>query len=112
VECLSGIPGTVGGTPVQNVGAYGQEVSQTITSVRLVEISSGKVRDWSNSDCGFAYRTSILNTTQRDRYIVLKVTFQLTNNARPTVEYADLRKFFAAPPPDHVPTIPPIPDPV
>jgi UDP-N-acetylmuramate dehydrogenase len=105
VECLSGIPGTVGGTPVQNVGAYGQEVSQTITSVRLVEISSGKVRDWSNSDCGFAYRTSILNTTQRDRHIVLKVTFQLTKNGRPNIEYADLRKFFAARTPDSVPTL-------
>ena len=105
LECLSGIPGTVGGTPVQNVGAYGQEVSQTITAVRLVEISSGKVRDWSNSDCGFAYRTSILNTTQRDRYIVLKVTFRLVQNGRPTIEYADLRKFFAARPPDTVPTL-------
>jgi UDP-N-acetylmuramate dehydrogenase len=105
LECLSGIPGTVGGTPVQNVGAYGQEVSQTITSVRVLEISSGKVRDWSSSDCGFAYRTSILNTTQRDRYIVLKVTFRLVQNGRPNIEYADLRKFFAARLPDTVPTL-------
>ena len=105
LECLSGIPGTVGGTPVQNVGAYGQEVSQTITSVRLLEISTGKVRNWSNSDCGFAYRTSILNTTQRDRYIVLKVTFRLAQNGRPNIEYADLRKFFAALPRGTTPTL-------
>jgi UDP-N-acetylmuramate dehydrogenase len=90
---------------VQNVGAYGQEVSRTITSVRVLEISTGKVGDWSNSDCGFAYRTSILNTTHRDRYIVLKVTFRLTQNGRPTIEYADLRKFFADRPPDTVPTL-------
>jgi UDP-N-acetylmuramate dehydrogenase len=105
LECLSGIPGTVGGTPVQNVGAYGQEVSQTITSVRLLEIATGKVRDWSNSDCGFAYRTSILNTTQRDHYIVLKVTFRLVENGRPTIAYADLRKFFAALPLGAAPTL-------
>ena len=105
LECLSGIPGTVGGTPVQNVGAYGQEVSQTITSVRVLEISTCKVRDWNNSDCGFAYRTSSLNTTQRDRYIVLKVTFRLKQNGRPSIEYADLRKFFAARTPDTVPTL-------
>ena len=95
LECLSGIPGTVGGTPVQNVGAYGQEVSQTITSVRVLEISSGKITEWKNRDCGFGYRTSVLNTTARGRYIVLQVTFRLAQSGSPTIEYADLKKFFA-----------------
>jgi len=96
LECLSGIPGTAGGTPVQNVGAYGQEVSQTITGVRLLEIASGKALEWSNADCGFAYRTSVLNTTQRGRYIVLEVRFRLTEHGQPTIGYGDVKKFFAA----------------
>lgn len=95
IECLSGIPGTVGGTPIQNVGAYGQEVSQTISRVRALEISSGKTVELSNADCGFAYRTSKLNTSLRERYIVLEVDYLLHRNGAPTLEYADLKKFFA-----------------
>ncbi len=95
VECLSGIPGTVGGTPVQNVGAYGQEVAETITSVRVVEIATGKVMDLSPADCGFSYRTSIFNSTQMGRYIVLQVTYQLNRRA-PKIEYADLKKYFGS----------------
>ena len=95
IECLSGIPGTVGGTPVQNVGAYGQEVSQTITRVRALEISSGNFVELSNADCGFAYRTSRFNTAFRDRYIVLEVSYLLHRNGAPKVEYADLKRFFA-----------------
>src|SRR5207249_655150 len=60
VECLSGIPGTVGGTPVQNVGAYGQEVSETIVGVRCYDRETGKILDLSNEKCGFRYRVSIL----------------------------------------------------
>jgi UDP-N-acetylmuramate dehydrogenase len=96
VECLSGIPGTVGGTPVQNVGAYGQEVSETITRVRALEIATGKVVDLSNSDCGFSYRSSIFNTTRRDQYIVLQVSYRLPRNEGPRIEYADVKNFFAA----------------
>lgn len=95
IECLSGIPGTVGGTPVQNVGAYGQEVSQTITGVRLLDIVTDKVLEWDNAACGFAYRTSVFNTSQRGRYIVLRVLYRLRNGGEPTVEYADLKRFFA-----------------
>ena len=95
VECLSGIPGTVGGTPVQNVGAYGQEVSQTIFRLRALEIASGKVRELDNSACGFSYRASIFNTTQRESYIVLKVAYRLKQHGPPTVTYADVKKFFA-----------------
>ena len=95
VECLSGVPGTVGGTPVQNVGAYGQEVSDTISYVRVLEIASGHIIELSNSECNFRYRSSIFNTTQRNRYIVLQVMFQLHADSQPTIEYADLKKHFA-----------------
>lgn len=95
IECLSGIPGSVGGTPVQNVGAYGQEVSQTITAVRVMEIGTGRVNELKNRHCGFAYRSSIFNTSERGRYIVLDVGYRLKQDGEPTIQYADLQKFFA-----------------
>ena len=94
LECLSGVPGTVGGTPVQNVGAYGQEVSETIREVRVLDLRSMETRTLSNAECGFAYRSSIFNTTERDRYIILEVSFEL-RGAKPNIHYADLRKFLA-----------------
>jgi UDP-N-acetylmuramate dehydrogenase len=95
IECLSGIPGTVGGTPIQNVGAYGQEVAETITSVHVLEIANGQTHELNNSHCGFAYRSSIFNTTQLGRYIVLRVTYRLARNSAAKVEYADLKKYFS-----------------
>lgn len=95
IECLSGIPGTVGGTPVQNVGAYGQEVSQTIFKVRVLEIATGKIRELGNAECRFAYRTSVFNTTEHSRYIVLEAGYRLKQSGQPMLEYADLKKFFA-----------------
>jgi UDP-N-acetylmuramate dehydrogenase len=95
IECLSGIPGTVGGTPIQNVGAYGQEVSQTVVRVRALEIASGNVLELTNADCGFSYRSSKLNTSLRDKYIVLEVDYLLERNGAPTLEYADVKRFFA-----------------
>jgi UDP-N-acetylmuramate dehydrogenase len=96
IECLSGIPGTVGGTPVQNVGAYGQEVSETITHVRALEIATGNVLDLSNNDSGFSYRSSIFNSTRRGEFIVLEVSYRLSRNGEPKIEYADVKNFFAA----------------
>ena len=96
IECMSGIPGTVGGTPVQNVGAYGQEVAETITGVRAIDTTSGDVREMSNSDCGFSYRTSIFNTSQKGRYIVTRVSYALSPNRPPHVEYADLKRYFSS----------------
>jgi len=95
IECLSGIPGTVGGTPVQNVGAYGQEVSETITRVRVLDTTRDKFRELENTDSGFAYRTSIFNTREPGRYIVLRVSFALTPGGAPRIEYADLKRYFA-----------------
>jgi UDP-N-acetylmuramate dehydrogenase len=94
VECLSGIPGSVGGTPVQNVGAYGQEVAEVIESVRCVDRLTGEIVVLPNQDCGFSYRTSIFNSTHRDRYIVLNVAFVLRKGGQPRVAYKDLKEHF------------------
>ncbi|MFZ0816521.1 MAG: UDP-N-acetylmuramate dehydrogenase, partial [Candidatus Sulfotelmatobacter sp.] len=94
VECLSGIPGSVGGTPVQNVGAYGQEVSETIASVQVLDLKDGQVRELCNEACGFGYRTSIFNTSERGRFIVLRVTYALTPGGSPRIAYADLKRHF------------------
>jgi len=95
VECLSGIPGSVGGTPVQNVGAYGQEVSETIESVLVFDLKDGQVREFCAEACGFQYRASIFNTSERGRFIILRVTYSLTPGGKPRIEYADLKKHFA-----------------
>lgn len=94
VECLSGIPGFVGGTPVQNVGAYGQEVATTIRSVRCFHRTPGSIVVLENADCHFSYRRSIFNSTERDRYIVLSVEFDLTPNGDPILIYKDLLDHF------------------
>jgi UDP-N-acetylmuramate dehydrogenase len=96
VECLSGIPGTVGGTPVQNVGAYGQEVSQTIVSVRAFDRESAGFVDLPASACGFSYRRSIFNSVARERYIVSRVEYSLRKDGAASFVYADLAKHFAA----------------
>ncbi|HEX4485330.1 MAG TPA: UDP-N-acetylmuramate dehydrogenase [Terriglobales bacterium] len=94
IECLSGIPGTVGATPVQNVGAYGQEVAETITNVYALDLESGDINEFSNEACGFAYRASIFNTVARGRYIILGVRFAVEKNAPPKVEYRDIKSYF------------------
>jgi len=95
VECLSGIPGTVGGTPVQNVGAYGQEVAETIVEVVALNVLSGEEEEFEKEDCGFAYRTSIFNTTARGKYVILRVSYALVHGGEPRLGYADLQKYFA-----------------
>src|SRR6266851_5407360 len=95
VECLSGIPGSVGGTPVQNVGAYGQEVAETIDSVLVLDLRDGQLRELCGEACGFQYRTSIFNTSERGRFIILRVTYSLTPGGKPRIDYADLKKHFA-----------------
>jgi UDP-N-acetylmuramate dehydrogenase len=94
VECLSGIPGSVGGTPVQNVGAYGQEVSQTIESVEVFDRKDGQVRELCREACGFNYRSSIFNTTERERFIILRVVYALEPGGEAYIEYADLKRHF------------------
>ncbi len=100
IECLSGIPGSVGATPVQNVGAYGQEVADTIESVRTFDLqapdSQGKrIVVLPKPACGFRYRSSIFNSSARGRYIILRVNYRLKRGGAPTLKYADLQKHFA-----------------
>jgi UDP-N-acetylmuramate dehydrogenase len=96
IECMSGIPGSVGGTPVQNVGAYGQEVAETITSVQALDLRDGQIRELCNEACSFEYRTSIFNTSQKGRYIIVRVTYALRPGGEPRIEYADLKKYFTS----------------
>jgi UDP-N-acetylmuramate dehydrogenase len=94
MECLSGIPGSVGGTPVQNVGAYGQEVSEVLVSVRAYDRRTDRIIELSREECGFTYRTSIFNTTAKDRYIVLQVTYSLVHHGPPSIRYSDVQRTF------------------
>lgn len=92
VEALAGIPGTAGSTPIQNVGAYGQDASQTLWNVRVWDRQAGAVRVFANADCGFGYRWSRFKA-EAGRYVVLSVTFQLTEGTRSAkVRYAELAR--------------------
>jgi UDP-N-acetylmuramate dehydrogenase len=95
VENLSGIPGWVGGTPVQNVGAYGQEVSETIVSVRVFDRHEKRIVELSNAECQFTYRTSIFNTIARDRYVVLAAIYALKPHGEPAIRYPEVKNFFS-----------------
>jgi UDP-N-acetylmuramate dehydrogenase len=95
IECLAGIPGTVGATPVQNVGAYGQEVAETITSLRAYDTERNQFVELGARECGFAYRRSIFNTAARGRYILTQVRYRLRGDAQPNLAYADLQRYFA-----------------
>jgi UDP-N-acetylmuramate dehydrogenase len=92
IEALSGIPGSTGATPVQNVGAYGQEVAQTITAVRVYDRAEKSERTQTPAECGFAYRDSRLKR-EPGRFVVLDVTFELdvSSQSRP-VGYAELAR--------------------
>jgi UDP-N-acetylmuramate dehydrogenase len=95
LECLAGIPGTVGGTPVQNVGAYGQEVSSAIERVRAFDLRTREFVEFANAECGFGYRRSRFNSVDRGRYVVTRVDYRLTAGSAPTVRYADLQRALA-----------------
>ncbi len=95
IECLSGIPGTVGATPIQNVGAYGEEVSEVIVSVRVLDRDSNSITEMARPDCAFTYRSSIFNTTHQNRYVLLRVDFALRPDGKPRIGYQDLQRRFA-----------------
>jgi UDP-N-acetylmuramate dehydrogenase len=92
LECLSGIPGSTGATPIQNVGAYGQEVSETIASVRVLDRESDRVEDLPPQACGFTYRSSAFKRAP-GRWVVLSVTFALDGSphGRP-IRYPELAR--------------------
>jgi UDP-N-acetylmuramate dehydrogenase len=93
VECLSGIPGLTGATPIQNVGAYGQEVSETIIRVEALERDTGRVVTLTNWDCAFDYRQSVFKGAAKDRYVVVGVTFRLRPGGAASIKYPELQKF-------------------
>jgi UDP-N-acetylmuramate dehydrogenase len=91
LECLSGIPGRAGATPIQNVGAYGHEVAEVITAVRVFDRLTAEVRVIAGEGCGFSYRSSLFKAAEPGRYVVLAVTFRLARDSRSMpVEYAEL----------------------
>jgi len=96
LECLAGIPGTAGGTPVQNVGAYGQEVATTIESVRVFNLRETGFETFSKSQCGFGYRRSLFNSQMGNWFIVTRVDFRLAHGGAPTLKYADLQREFSS----------------
>src|SRR5690349_10123130 len=115
IECLSGIPGLTGATPIQNVGAYGQEVASTITSVTVLDRATGSVAAMAGSECGFGYRTSLFKRTTftpagagssqaqlpmpgpTGRYVVLDVTFSLERDPMSVpVRYVELARKLSA----------------
>ncbi|MGH7674576.1 MAG: UDP-N-acetylmuramate dehydrogenase [Gemmatimonadales bacterium] len=91
VECLSGIPGTVGGTPIQNVGAYGQEVAETLVSVACLDRTTEERRVFTAGECDFGYRTSRFKGRDRGRYVVLEVALRLQRDTSPQLRYPELQ---------------------
>ena len=93
VECLSGIPGSVGATPIQNVGAYGQEVKETIAQVRALDRQTLEEIAFAPAECGFAYRQSRFKGADRDRFIVTSVTYRLDASGQPQIRYPELSRY-------------------
>ena len=94
IEALSGIPGTAGATPIQNVGAYGQEVKNTIVSVRALDRTTKQFMELSNKECAFAYRDSIFKHEGKNQYIVTAVTFKLSHEKPSIPDYPGVTDYF------------------
>ena len=92
VECLSGIPGLVGATPIQNVGAYGQEVEDSIIEVRALDRQSLEEVTFANAKCDFAYRQSRFKRADRDRYVIMSVTYRLDPSGPAQIRYPELQR--------------------
>jgi UDP-N-acetylmuramate dehydrogenase len=95
IENLSHIPGQAGAALVQNISAYGQQVSDVLESVQVIDVATRALRVLSTSDCGFGYRRSIFNTTARGNFIIVKLRLRLAKHARPNLDYPDVRAYFA-----------------
>ncbi len=96
LECLSGVPGLVGATPIQNVGAYGQEVSQTLVAVRALDTASGRTVTLAAEECGFAYRDSRFKRSEPGRHVIVSVTYRLVPGGAPCVRYAEVERHLAS----------------
>jgi len=93
IECLSGIPGLIGATPMQNVGAYGQEVRDTITAVRALDRRSLREIEFTGTECEFGYRQSRFKSYDAGKFIITRVAFRLQNNGTPRIRYPELQKY-------------------
>lgn len=94
IENLSLIPGSNGAAPIQNIGAYGQEVKDVVSDIEVLDIETGKVQILSEDDCSFSYRKSIFNTTYKGRYIILNTYYRLQKDGEPNMKYPDVIKYF------------------
>lgn len=94
-ECLSGIPGRVGATPIQNVGAYGQDTSGTLVSVEALDLNDRKLVCLSAADCEFGYRTSRFKTRDRNRFVITRVSYRLKVGGAPAIRYPELQRHLA-----------------
>lgn len=95
IEELSLIPGTAGATPVQNVGAYGREISETLTTIEAFDLKANQLVNLRASECGFGYRSSIFKTTQRGRYFITSITLKLSKTTPKPPFYKALEDYFA-----------------
>lgn len=95
IENLSGIPGTVGAAPIQNIGAYGTEIKETIEWVEVFDTKTGKLRRLSNKECAFGYRDSLFKRPEGKSLVVTRVALCLKKNGVPNLEYKDLKAYFA-----------------
>jgi UDP-N-acetylmuramate dehydrogenase len=95
IECLSGIPGSVGGTPIQNVGAYGQEVSETITGVTAIDRTTLEHVRFTNTDCRFGYRRSRFNGDDANRFVITEVNLLLREFGPAEVRYPELQRYLS-----------------
>lgn len=96
IEAMSAIPGTVGAAPVQNIGAYGQEVGDALISVEVYDSSDDNFKTLTNSECNLTYRSSIFRTTQAGRYVITSVTLRLYKSPPTPPFYAALQEYFDA----------------
>jgi len=91
VECLSGIPGLVGATPIQNVGAYGQEVKDTILHLKAIDRASLELKEFNADECSFGYRKSMFKSN--DQYVIVDVAYRLVKSGKPVIRYAELQEY-------------------
>ncbi len=96
LECLSGIPGRVGAAPIQNIGAYGQEVKESFLTASVLDLETFEISSWDAERCQFGYRSSALKASAGRRYLVLDVTFRLLHQGPPAVRYAELQRTLEA----------------
>lgn len=92
LECLSGIPGSVGAAPVQNIGAYGQDVAESIVRVHAIDTVTLETVEFANADCGFRYRRSRFNANDRGRYVITRVDYALRPDGQARLRYAELQR--------------------